>query len=106
MIEENKLSKITVDYDVYETKLTRKYQQRKPYHLIDSNKIAAIIPGVINRINVVKGQSIKNGDSLLILEAMKMLNDIKSHRQGRVKAINVKQGDMVAKGEVLIEIED
>jgi biotin carboxyl carrier protein len=47
---------------------------------------------------------VKEGDDIVILEAMKMKNRLKSHLDGRVVAVNVKPGDRVTKGEVLVEI--
>jgi biotin carboxyl carrier protein len=47
---------------------------------------------------------VKHGDDIVILDAMKMKNRLKSHVDGRVVAVNVKPGDRVTKGEVLVEI--
>lgn len=62
------------------------------------------LPGVINDIRVKVGDSVKNGDTIIILEAMKMENDIKSNTSGVVKAINVNKGDSVQEGADLIVI--
>jgi acetyl/propionyl-CoA carboxylase alpha subunit len=73
-----------------------------------SNKlkdVKAPMPGLVLNINVEQGQEIKKGDTLLILEAMKMENIIKSEGEGIIKAIHVKKGIAVDKGQLLIEME-
>jgi biotin carboxyl carrier protein len=68
-------------------------------------KITAPIPGVILSLNVKVGDTIKVGDLLLVLEAMKMENSITSEKSGKVTAINVKVGQQVLQSEVMIELE-
>ena len=70
------LSKIVIDDTSYETRLTSKFRRRKPYVALDPKKIYAFIPGIITKINVYEGQKVLRGQSLVILEAMKMLNDV------------------------------
>lgn len=67
------------------------------------NNIKAPMPGLIIDLRVTTGQAIQAGDSLLILEAMKMENVIKASGEGTVKRVLVKKGDSVEKGQVLIE---
>jgi len=67
------------------------------------NNIKAPMPGLIIDLRVSAGQTIQPGDSLLILEAMKMENIIKASGEGTVKSVLVKKGDSVEKGQVLIE---
>ncbi|MFD0989982.1 biotin/lipoyl-containing protein [Mariniflexile jejuense] len=69
-----------------------------------NTKIIAPIPGVILSINVKVGDTIKEGDALLVLEAMKMENSITSEKSGTVAAINVKVGQQVLQSEVMIEL--
>ena len=63
------------------------------------------MPGTILRIEVKEGQTVKAGDNLLILEAMKMENEILAPRDGRVSAITVNVGDSVDTGAKLVVIE-
>ncbi|HEV3040405.1 MAG TPA: biotin carboxylase N-terminal domain-containing protein [Candidatus Angelobacter sp.] len=63
------------------------------------------MPGQILRILVAAGQHVKPGDQLVVLEAMKMEQTIKTTIDGVVKAILVKLGDIVAPGQMLVEIE-
>ncbi|KAA1244015.1 acetyl-CoA carboxylase biotin carboxyl carrier protein subunit [Aquimarina sp. RZ0] len=69
------------------------------------NIIKSPMPGLIIDIQVEVGQSVKQDDYLLILEAMKMENIITSPREGIIKSINVVTGEAVDKGRLLIEFE-
>jgi biotin carboxyl carrier protein len=69
------------------------------------NAIKAPMPGLILEINVVVGQTVKENDPLLILEAMKMENSFLSPRDGVIKSIAASKGDAVDKGQLLIEFE-
>ena len=64
----------------------------------------SIIPGTILNVFVKEGDIVKEGEPLLILEAMKMQNSILSTVSGQVVKINVAKDENVAKGAVLIEI--
>jgi len=67
--------------------------------------INAPMPGLVLKIHVSPGDSVQRGESLLVLEAMKMENDIKANFDGTVSAIHVATGDAVGKGALLIEFE-
>ncbi|MEM1258186.1 MAG: acetyl-CoA carboxylase biotin carboxyl carrier protein subunit [Bacteroidota bacterium] len=69
------------------------------------SSIEAPMPGLILEVSVTEGQEVKEGDSLLILEAMKMENVITSPREGIIKNIAVEQGEAVEKKHVLITFE-
>ncbi|CAM4103120.1 biotin carboxyl carrier protein [Pedobacter westerhofensis] len=66
-------------------------------------ELKAPMPGLVLSLNVTEGQEIKKGDSLLVLEAMKMENMLKAASDGTVKKIFVAKGDKVEKNQVLIE---
>lgn len=68
------------------------------------NVVKAPMPGLVLKLIVKDGEEIKAGDSLLILEAMKMENVIKSPGTGTIKLIRVKERDAVEKNQVLIEL--
>ncbi len=87
----------------YRTLLTEKYKRKKPWEKKDIKKLTAFIPGTIKQIYVKPRKRVKEGDKLLVLEAMKMKNDIVSPINGTIKSINFKVGDRVAKDELLIE---
>jgi|WetSurMetagenome_2_1015567.scaffolds.fasta_scaffold1571959_1 biotin carboxyl carrier protein len=105
MENEIKTNNLVIDDTVYETQLTKKYRQRKPYAKPNPKMVQAVIPGIIREIYVKPGQTIKEGDKILMLEAMKMKNLIASLRSGVVKSIRVEIGDMVYKGQILMEID-
>ena len=67
--------------------------------------IKSPLPGAILSISVSVGDSVKVGQRLLVLEAMKMENNIDSDREGVVKSINIGQGDLVLEGDLLLTIE-
>lgn len=67
------------------------------------NELKAPMPGLIVGINVQPDDVVSKGDSLLILEAMKMENVLKAVGEGTIKTIRVAQGDRVEKGQVLVE---
>ena len=62
------------------------------------------LPGTVTKINVTGGQHVKRGDVLLVLEAMKMANDIVSEVDGTVKRVAVTQGQSVNQGDLLVEM--
>ena len=67
--------------------------------------ISAPMPGTIVGINVKVGDSFKRGQVLLVLEAMKMENEILAPRDGRVVNVNTQKGSSVNSGDVLIAFE-
>ncbi len=90
--------------DEYQTLLTQKYLNRKPYAAVNHKKIYAFIPGTIRKVFVKEGDKVKKGDKLLILEAMKMNNELTTLVNGKVKKIHCKTGEMVSKSQLLVEI--
>ena len=88
----------------YRTTLTKKFANRTPYTPPDSRKVVAFIPGTILKVLVKEGQKVKKGDTLLVLQAMKMDNHLLASRDGTVKKIYVKQGETVPKRFLLIEL--
>lgn len=70
----------------------------------DSQSVQAPLPGLIVDIMVKENDAVKAGQNLLLMEAMKMENQIPAPYDGTVKRIHVKTGDSVSEGDVLIEI--
>ena len=66
------------------------------------SEVKAPMPGLVLKVFIKNGDIVKKGDNLLVLEAMKMENIIKSPADVIVKAIKIKPGDKVEKGQVLI----
>ena len=70
-----------------------------------AEKIASPMPGTILKVNVNQGDTVKKGQVLMILEAMKMENEIMSPRDGKVSSVNVSVGAAVESGTTLCTIE-
>lgn len=66
--------------------------------------VVAPMPGTILSVNVTAGQSVKSGDVLIILEAMKMENEIKAPKDGTVSAVSVSKGESVDTGATLVTL--
>lgn len=90
----------------YETKLTKKFLKRKPYKREEEGIVKAYIPGIISKIYVKKGSSVEKNTPLLVLEAMKMQNEIFSPFKGVVEEIFVKENEKVIKNQVLLKIKE
>ena len=83
------------------------YRGYKPSSLSDQGEGAFVtkMPGKVIKIFVKENETIKKGQALLILEAMKMENEIKSDRDGIIKSVNVKEGQALEQGISMLEVE-
>jgi propionyl-CoA carboxylase alpha chain len=61
------------------------------------------MPGLVVSVNVKEGQDVKAGESLAVVEAMKMENVLTAERDAKVKKVNAKKGDSLALDDVIIE---
>ncbi|NND88643.1 MAG: acetyl-CoA carboxylase biotin carboxyl carrier protein subunit, partial [Flavobacteriaceae bacterium] len=108
---EDKTADILINGRNYHIHLKDKFDQlvsKLGLEILGSVKIRDVkapMPGLVLNVAVDPGQTIQKGDKLLILEAMKMENVIKSDGEGIIKTIHVKQGAAVDKGQLLIEME-
>ena len=102
---------IKINSNIYSVKINNQLDQ-----LIDDmglslgssqqiNDIKAPMPGLILEVNVKAGDEVKEGDYLLVLEAMKMENTLTAPRDGVVKSVSVDKSDAVEKNQLLIEME-
>ena len=66
--------------------------------------VVAPLPGTINEIKVKVGDKVNAGDTVVILEAMKMQNNIEAETSGTITGINVNKGDAVMEGDMLVTI--
>ena len=78
--------------------------QSAPAAAAGANAIVAPMPGTINAVKVTSGQQVKKGDVLVILEAMKMENEIYADKDGKVGQVLVQKGASVQTGTALVEI--
>lgn len=108
---ESKIFQIQINQSVYELEAHDKFDMLLQKLGMDKSavkkvsEIKAPMPGLILEIKVSDGQTIKKGDALMILEAMKMENVLKSPIDGIIKAVKVKKGDNVEKNTILIQFE-
>lgn len=96
------LGTLNINSILYKTRLSRKFINRKPYLKPDERIILSFIPGTVLDIMVSEGQKVKAGDDLMILDAMKMQNKLKSAVDGTIGKIFVNRGNKVSKGTKLI----
>jgi propionyl-CoA carboxylase alpha chain len=68
-----------------------------------SRLIISPMPGLVVSMDVANGQTVREGEVVCVIEAMKMQNIIRAEREGVVKQVNAKSGDSVAADEVLVE---
>lgn len=101
-LESEVFQTLTIEDVKYKTRLTKKFLKRKPYEPVDPKKVLSFIPGTVKKIYTKKGKKVKEGDKLIDLEAMKMLNTIFAHENGSISEIYIKEGDMVSKNQLLI----
>ena len=78
--------------------------QSAPAAAASANAIVAPMPGTINAVKVTSGQQVKKGEVLVILEAMKMENEIYADKDGKVGQVFVQKGASVQTGTALVEI--
>ncbi len=105
---ENKTASLKVNNRIYDCEIKDQFDDLLKSLGLDNlnakkiNDIKAPMPGLVLKVLVTEGQEFKKGDNLLVLEAMKMENILKSPTDGVVKSIKIKPGDKVDKNEVLI----
>lgn len=83
---------------------TRREERETVTHAADNRVVPAPMSGVISRIDVTLNDRVDAGTPLLVLEAMKMENEIKSSASGLIKEIYVEAGQRVSRGDKLILI--
>ncbi|MCK4806741.1 MAG: acetyl-CoA carboxylase biotin carboxyl carrier protein subunit [Candidatus Aegiribacteria sp.] len=100
---EKELDKLIIDGTEYVTEVPE--CSIKPYEGVsDPSEIRAFIPGTVVDIKVSEGDMIEPGAVLLLLDAMKMHNEICSRESGLIGKIHVSSGDSVQKNQLLVNI--
>ena len=84
------------------------YRGFKPSGLSNANagELITDMPGKVVKVFTTEGAVVNQGDTLLILEAMKMENEIKAGLDGVVRAVHVKEGQAIEAGHLMIEIDE
>ncbi|PYT33286.1 MAG: acetyl-CoA carboxylase biotin carboxyl carrier protein subunit [Acidobacteria bacterium] len=80
-------------------------QSSAALHGHDRETIVASMPGKIVRVLVLPGETVAAGQGVIVIEAMKMQNELKARRAGRLTAVPVREGETVAAGAILATIE-
>ncbi|MDR0430459.1 MAG: acetyl-CoA carboxylase biotin carboxyl carrier protein subunit [Tannerellaceae bacterium] len=104
-MKENELVDFVVTARKYRTLLTNKYKNRPVWHEQEVGDVISLLPGTIIKILVEEGQKVKEGELILVLEAMKMLNRVAAPVSGIIKEIYVKEGDKISKTHLMLKID-
>jgi biotin carboxyl carrier protein len=111
IIKENSVYHVHLDGDYFPVRVEDE-RTRQLRELVEHSSqtgggqtVLAPIPGFISKIRVSEGDTITHGDGLIILEAMKMENEIKAGQSGKIKKILIKEGTPVDKDQELLIIE-
>ncbi|MCP4647345.1 MAG: acetyl-CoA carboxylase biotin carboxyl carrier protein subunit [bacterium] len=103
MQEAKEPRKLNIDDTLYETEIPDSYG--KTWKPEDRRRIKAFIPGTVVEVKTSVGTKVSNGDILLILDAMKMYNEITTPVTGIIAEIAVTAGERVEKNQLLIRLE-
>ncbi|WP_297089489.1 biotin/lipoyl-containing protein [uncultured Draconibacterium sp.] len=104
MAEEKEFKNLVVQGAVYKTTFTKKFENRVNYVSPNPNEIYSFIPGTIIDLFVKTKQKVKEGETLLLLEAMKMENQVRMPFNGEIVKIHIKKGDVIPKRHLMLEI--
>lgn len=104
MSEEKELKDLIIQGVVYKTTYTRKFEERVNWEAPDVNMLYSFIPGTIIDIFVKPKQKLKEGDTILLLEAMKMQNQVRMPFDGEIVRINVKKDEVIPNRYLMVEI--
>jgi biotin carboxyl carrier protein len=105
MEKKEELKIIVVGGTTYETRFSKKFERRVPYAPPDPRHVLCVIPGIVRALFIKPGSKVHARDRLMVIEAMKMENDVLAHRDGIIRNIQVAVGDVVARGRTLMDIE-
>lgn len=89
----------------YDTIITKKWKASRAWRPPNPNHLLAAIPGTVLKVIAAAGQTLKQGEPLLILEAMKMENCILMPFDGTIVAIHAEAGKLVKNKQLLVEID-
>ena len=95
-------SKATVNGKSYDVDVKAGIDEAPTAASGEGTPIKAALPGVVIRTEVSAGDSVAEGDVLLVVEAMKMETEIKSPQAGKIISVDVNQGDQVKNGQTLV----
>ena len=118
---EDNIAEVDVNGSVYQVELeeqvkttkTPKLVRSKPIQTKESkpkpaagfSRVEAPLPGTIFKVMVKEGDNVKKGQKIMIMEAMKMENNVLAEKDGNIIKVHVSEGDAVLQGDILVEIE-
>ena len=103
---EGNIANVTVNCIPFEVEMKQPAADAAPKSApaASGKPVVAPLPGTINDIKVKVGDKVNVGDTVVILEAMKMQNNIEAESAGTIASINVNKGDAVLEGDTLVTI--
>jgi biotin carboxyl carrier protein len=104
MESEKDLKSLVIQGALYKTKYTKKFENREVWEAPDQNKLHSFMPGTIIDIFVKPKEKVKEGQTLLLLDAMKMLNQVRMPFDGEIVEIFVKKGEAIPNHHMMLEI--
>lgn len=94
---------LIIQGEKYRTLYTEKFKKRKKWQKPEPNKVLSVLPGTVVEVFVKEGDSVKKDDTMMIIEAMKMQNTYYFPHSGKIKHVNLKVGDKIPRGFVMVE---
>ena len=104
-VKKMRFKSLIIDGRKYRTSFNHKFENRKEFKVHDPYRIMSYIPGTIVKVVAKEGQEVHRGDTVLILDAMKMKNRLLIEKHGIIKAIHVTEGEKVPKNCLMIELD-
>ncbi len=104
MSEEKVYKDLIIQGAVYKTTFTKKFENRVNWEAPNVNLLYSFIPGTIIDIFVKPREKVKEGETLLLLEAMKMQNQIRMPFDGEIVKIYVKKDEVIPNRHLMVEI--
>ncbi len=104
MAEEKEFKNLIIQGAVYKTTYTWKFENRVKWEAPNPNLVYSFIPGTIIDIFIKPKQKVKEGETLLLLEAMKMQNQVRMPFDGEIVKIHVSKDEIIPKKHLMLEI--
>lgn len=104
MNEEKEFKNLVIQGAVYKTTYTWKFENRVNWEEPNENHIYSFMPGAIIDIFVKTGEKVREGETILLLEAMKMQNQVRMPFDGQIVKIYVKKDEVIPKNYLMLEI--
>jgi biotin carboxyl carrier protein len=104
MSEEKEMKTLIIQGAKYTTTFTRKFEERTNWEAPNENLLYSFIPGTVIDIFVKPKEKVKEGQTLLLLEAMKMQNQVRMPFDGEIVKIYVKKNEVIPNRHLMIEI--